>query len=142
MLGSPVVDEDGRLAGIIINPQAGLALPADHLRESMERVVNNRREFSPFEGLGFNIHYSFVTDPKKAGRQFVAEVISVKTNTPAAKSGIVKGDFITEIDGRALDWSVDVASMFSEDLPLPLKLRRDGNEVSLRLTNEDEAPVL
>lgn len=138
MQGSPIVDENGRLAGLVINPQAGLVLPADHLKESMERVVNNRREYNPFEELGFNIYYNFVTIPEKTGRQFVAEVISVAANTPAAKSGLVKGDLITGINEDVLAWDIDVVSMLSKDLPMTLIIQRDGNEVFLRLTEENE----
>lgn len=137
MQGGPVVDEDGRLAGLMVNPQAGLVLPADHLKESMERVVNNRREYNPFKELGLNVNYNFVVIPKKARRQFVAEVISVAVNTPAAKSGLMKGDLITGINEDVLAWNINMASLLSEDLPITLNLQRDGKEVSLRLEENE-----
>ena len=138
MQGSPMVDEDGRLAGLMINPQAGLALPAGHLKESMERVVNNRREYNPFKELGFNVYYTFTAMPKKTGRQFAAEVVSVTINTPAAESGLKKGDIITGINEDVLAWGTDVVSMLSGNLPVTLNLQRDGNEVSLQIAKENE----
>jgi C-terminal processing protease CtpA/Prc len=107
----------------------------------MERVVNNRREYDPFEKLGFNVRYNFITVPKKLGRKFVAEVISVTANTPAGKSDIKKGDLITGINKVPLAGSVNVSSMLSEDLPMLLDLQRDGSEISLRIA-EENATVL
>ena len=137
MQGSPVVDEDGRLVALIINPQAGLALPTDHLRESMKRVVNNKREDNPFEKLGLNVHYNFIATPKKKPvHRFVAEIVSVTANTPADESGIMKGDIITGINEDVLTWNVNVINMLSGDLPININLQRGGDDVSLRLTEK------
>lgn len=135
--GSPLLDDEGLVAGLLINPRAGLALPVSHLRESLDRVVGGRREKDLLAELGLELHYTFATASEAGVRQFVAEVMIVTPNTVAAAAGIKRGDLLLQIGGESLEWTKSVLTGLSQDLPLELAISRAGKQVTVTLQDLD-----
>jgi S1-C subfamily serine protease len=133
--GSPLIDEEGRLAGMLLNPAAGLALPANQVKESMQRVVEGRREFDPFVELGFTVHYSLLALEENAARQLVAEVEKIERNSPAAAEMKV-GDIIVGVEDKKLAWNESLVEKITRDLPLKIELIR-GEDRMMIVLNED-----
>jgi hypothetical protein len=131
LTGGAVLDDEGRLAGLLISPAAGLALPADQLRESIDRVVNGRREVNPFAELGLTIRYAFATLKPADGRRFVIEVTGVAPNTPAAAADFARGDFMVAVGEQAADWNQSAVALFSQPRPFPVTVWRSDREIVL-----------
>jgi S1-C subfamily serine protease len=61
-------------------------------------------------------------------------VSKVYDNSPAAKAGIVRGDFITAINGQYTVHRPDVFSVFGEvGSPVEITISREGKEATYRL---------
>ena len=129
--GSPLVDEEGKLAGLIINPAAGLSLPVDQLRESIERVTGGRRETDPLAELGVTVRYTFAQLEGNDARRFVLEVTGVSTSSPAATAKLARGDLIVGIDGQELDWQQSLLKLLTRSRPLTIAVQRGGRELTL-----------
>lgn len=134
LAGSPLLDDEGKLAGVLLNPAAGLALPADHLTASIERVSSGSREADPFTGVGLRIRYSFVP-PTGADSElrFAATVTAVVPNSPAAAGQAESGDVITALGGNALRWEELVLKQLAAVRPLILEVRRGGETMTLTI---------
>jgi len=126
-VGMPLLDEEGRVAGLLLDPTSGSALPARQLQESFSRIIENRREDDPFERLGLAATYTFAAD-SESGVRFVAPVLSVVSNGEAARAGIRRGDVITALDGEPLQWEGSALAQFSA-APLQVTLERAGEEI-------------
>lgn len=138
LVGSPLIDEEGRLGGMIVNPEAGLGLPINQLKESIQRLTEGAREFDPFRELGFDIHYSFTEIEGTAERQFVGTILAVKAGLPAAEAGLKQGDIIVGAAGQSLNWNDSFVEIASKEMPLLLEIIRGGKrlEVTIEKTGE------
>ncbi|MEX1997558.1 MAG: PDZ domain-containing protein [Candidatus Andersenbacteria bacterium] len=131
--GSPLLNDEGRVAGVLLDASQGLALPMSHLQASMGRLTSGQRELDPFANLGLSLTYSFKTLSLGQPVQFVATVSAVVPGSPAARAGVERGDTLTHIDGQQLDWQRIVASDFTKSLPLPVTIRRGAAETVIVL---------
>lgn len=138
LTGSPLLDDEGYVAGLLINPAAGLALPVSHLKESLDRVVGGRREFDTFAELGLEFRYILVAAPEGRGRQLGAEVQAVLPNSVAAAAKLKRGDILVRINDRPLEWGSSVLGNLSQDLPLILTVDRAGKQMAVTLKDLDE----
>ncbi len=139
LAGSPLIDEEGQVAGILINPLAGLALPVNQLKESLDRVIGGQREKNRFEELGIELHYVLIATGDTAGRQFRAEVRAVMPDAVAAAANLKRGDIIVRIDDTPLEWGRSVLAALSHDLPLTLTVKRADKQeiITLRDLSSD-----
>jgi hypothetical protein len=129
LVGSPLIDEEGKLAGLLINPAAGLALPADQVRESIDRVIAGKREVDSFADVGFTGSYVFApTEEAGSAQNFAVEVTGVTPASPAAAAGLSRGDLIVAIADERLDWSKSVVQMLSHPRPFNVTVRRGEQE--------------
>ncbi|HLD26122.1 MAG TPA: S1C family serine protease [Candidatus Andersenbacteria bacterium] len=132
LAGSPLVDEESAVAAILLNPRLGLALPADLLRQSLDRVIGGAREANPLNELGLGLDYSFVREGENPPA-FTVEVISVAPASSAAEAGLARGDRIVSIAGEAASWEQSVVGLLSRQRPLTLVVRRGTVERSVTL---------
>lgn len=139
LTGSPLIDEEGHVAGILTNPLAGLALPVNQLKESLDRVIGGQREKNRFEELGIELRYLLTATGDTAGRQFMAEVREVMPAAVAAAANLKRGDIIMRIDDTPLEWGNSVLAGLSRDLPLTLTVNRADKQeiVTLRDLGDD-----
>lgn len=131
--GSPLLDEEGRVAGVVFNALQGQAIPISHLQASLQRATGDRREFDPFSTLGLSLTYTFQAPGPDKPVQFVAVVSSVAPGSPAAAAGLVRGDSIIKIKDQVLDWQRSVVTDLSAALPFPLTIRRGDSETTVTL---------
>lgn len=132
LAGSPLIDDEGKLAGVLLNPAAGLVLPADHVAASIERVSSGKREADPFEELGLRVRYTF-EPPTEGGAELrlAALVTAVAPHSPAASGQVSVGDVITALSGVKLHWDELVSRQLADTRPLLLEIRRGDATVTL-----------
>jgi len=142
--GGPLVNLAGKVIGIntaIISGAEGIgfAIPADRVR----RVVADLLRFGELQPLWTGLK-TLTLDLELAHRYGVAEergvlVSRVFPDSPAAASGFEEDDVIVTAGGRPLASREDLTTAFyslpSGD-PLALGVRRDGRDLTLRLTPE------
>ena len=138
LVGSPLLDDEGLVAGLLINSQAGLALPFGHLKESLNRVVGGQREKDLLADLGLELHYTFAAASETEARQFVAEVRTVLPNSIAAAAGLKRGDRLVQIADRPLEWENSVLTGLSQDWPLELTVNRADKQIVVVLRDLEE----
>lgn len=129
--GEPLIDEEGRLAGLLLN-EAGLMLRGSDLKESLDRVIANRREFDPLALLGMTVTYEFTTVSGK--QQFAAVVDSVTGASPTAVAGIRSGDIMVRIGAEPIVWAKNLTMQLPTALPVSLTTSRQGVERTVTLT--------
>lgn len=121
--GGPVVDSDGRLAGVVfagIEQFEGLnfAVPISRLAAALPALYRGGKVSRPW--LGFALHQD----------DAAIEVVYVSPGTPAADLRIPEGSFIESLDGRAAKSISDLQDI--------LLLRRAGELVRLKTTDGAE----
>ena len=144
--GGPLVDAEGRLVGIntwIISETGGsvglgFAVPIKMARYAMERLISEGKVTRGYLGLLLQPEMT----PELA-KQFNlpnmdgALVTTVESGSPAAKAGLVDGDFVTEFDGQKIKDMRHLRLMVSQTAPgkkVTLKIVRDGKEKTLTAT--------
>jgi len=133
--GSALVDEEGRLAGIITNSPAGLSLSGEHLLESVRRIANGQREVDPFADFGIKVHFALDTE-NFPGRRFVVEVVSVVPESRANGMDLRVKDKIIGFNGEELSWQRNFVSMMTEKEVQQLKVLRGAREIDLSNVSE------
>jgi membrane-associated protease RseP (regulator of RpoE activity) len=130
LIGTPLVDEEGRLAAIVLDAE-GRALGVDVLEMSLGRLGAGGREFDPLKKLGLNLAYSFSPAIGDAGTvAFTPTIVAVTPGSPAAGALLQRGDRIVTIGETTITWETNVAEQLSVSLPLKMTVRRDEKVVS------------
>ena len=132
LTGSALIDDEMRLAGIVLNGQAGLIVGGDHLLKSIQRIATDKRELDPLSELGIRAHYALEID-KKNGRIFVAEIVSVDEGSWADDIGLKARDRVKTIDDKKLDWQNSFIDQITSDSVKQIIVRRGSNDVTLDL---------
>lgn len=132
-IGSPLLDEEGRVAGIITNTEQGEAMAVSLLQTSAGRVSNGQREFNPYALSGFTGQYTFSAPNSTNPIQFGLTVTGITPASPAADAGLERGDVITTINTQALAWHRSVIPDMGATLPLTLTILHDGQSLPLTL---------
>lgn len=131
--GSPLIGQDGRVAGVVIAPDIGVALPVGQLQVSIERVTRRQREVQPYKTLGFTAAYVFTEPSADTTSTFAVRVTTITPGGIAARAGLKTGDLITAIAAEPVDWSSSVVHQISVALPLSVTVQRDGAQQELTL---------
>lgn len=129
--GTPLLDEEGKVAGVIMRD--GLALPSSELKESFNRLANNKREQNVLNDLGLTLHYIMSAATDGGPVNFAAAVVAVSPGSPAATAGLKRDDRITQIKGEALSWERSFAGQLGQIKPLVLTIWRDGLQTTITL---------
>jgi len=131
--GAPLLDSDGRLAAILLNPDAGLALTSEHIRESLQRLAAHTREQNLFADIGFTPVYRMTPAASSVAPRFVMAVETVAPHSPASGAGLQAGDLVIAIGGQDLAWDTDIPGLLAGQRPLVLTVQRDGTARSLNI---------
>jgi serine protease Do len=109
------------------------ALPVNVVKSKLEEYRKFGKFIKPFIGVS----YSLVSSVEATYYHVVAGALinSVSANSPASKSGLVKGDIIESINGTAITSSLQsVLQTFKVGQEVTLKVWRSGTEISLKVT--------
>jgi S1-C subfamily serine protease len=113
-LGAPLLDEEGKIAGLWLGDQT--ILPVNLLRASLERFSANNREKDVLKDLGLSVSYEFKRAPEDQIVTFGAQLIAVKPNSPAARANLKIGDTIIAINDQPLVWTESFITSIPENL--------------------------
>ncbi len=130
--GAALVDENGNLAGVFIDPEDATALFTSDIRAALERLSSNRLAYNPFQALGFSISWISRLDDNDTMR-IASNIRSVLSNSPADIAGLKTGDILTAIDGNTVSWDTNVATILNAKT-LNLTVMRQGQQRTIPLT--------
>lgn len=132
-VGSPLLDDEGRVAGIILPERNGRILPGTILRFSLERVANRQLEHNPYDVFGIALDYTFApgTDTAKV---FQVVVESVRPNSSAAAQGVRAGDVLTVTGGKVPAWETPLYPTFQTERSLEVQVQRGETSRTITLT--------
>lgn len=133
MVGTPLLDEEGRLAAVVLKPAQGVALPTLLLKESLQRVVSQQREADPMHDLGVTLRPVFLQSTASDPFQFGAEVSGIVFDSPAQTAGIAVGDQITGVADAGLRWEASLVQQLSRKRPFQVKVNRRGEILTLTI---------
>ncbi|MFE5186965.1 trypsin-like peptidase domain-containing protein [Streptomyces sp. NPDC056628] len=125
-------EPDGGQAGSI---GLGFAIPVNQATRVAEELINTGRATHPVIGVTLDMEYS--GDGARVGTKDSDGGPAVTKGGPGAKAGIKPGDVITEIDGARVHSGEELIIKTRAHRPgdrLELTLKRDGKEITLRLT--------
>ncbi|MGH9858166.1 MAG: hypothetical protein ACRD4B_10020, partial [Acidobacteriota bacterium] len=75
--GTPILDEEGRVAAISVGTGEDRALPVTYLTSSLNRVTQGRREYNPFTQFGFTVSPEFVFRERDNALVFSLQVATI-----------------------------------------------------------------
>ncbi len=130
--GAPLLDEAGRVSGILVSGANGQVLPISQLQESIDRVLGERREANPFTDYGFTVNWQFTRVDEGGPLVFGAAVANVTRTGSAAQAGLARGDVIIGINDQPLEWANSFVTALSDPDPT-ITVRRDSEELRLPL---------
>lgn len=145
--GGPAIDFNGEMEGLIgtlmiDNTTQSFVIPANAVRESMERVIKGSLQNRPSLGA----YYLPITKSLALGQELTRDHgaliyspsgktgLSVIEDSPAAKAGLIFGDIIASVNGVEINL----------DLPLPELLSRfnTGDQIELLIIRGGEEKKL
>lgn len=134
--GTPLITDDGKLSGQVLDGSGENALRASDIKESLDRFVSNKREYNPFTAIGIIPKYVFIDGTTTGQKEFVAVAGQVTPNSPAALAGIKPQDRITKVGDENVSWIKNISGQISAALPLTMTVVRQGQarEVTLNAT--------
>ncbi len=114
----------------------GFAIPVKTVVEICKTIIQNEDEPSPYIGMEVSTRYS-ATTLQMLGFPAGAVVQSVYEGSPAAESGIQRGDIITEFNGTAVTSYTQMNGLVNSCNPgdtITVKLYRSGKYYTTSLT--------
>jgi S1-C subfamily serine protease len=134
-LGGPVVNLQGLVIGMVVGPN-GLILPAEAIDGAINTYLANGKISRPYIGLNYQMittSLSHVRNLPDSG----ALVVSTEAGSPAAKSGLVANDLITDLNGQKIgNASLEQFVLPAGSNPMRLTVLRGGSKVELTLQPE------
>lgn len=140
LTGAPLANEEGKVVGLTLNAEHGLALRAVDLKESLDRVTSGRRELDPLATIGIAVDYDFAkpTGPPAGVPQFTVTVTAVTAASPAAVAGVRSQDVIVRVGMESVSWQKNLVGMLGASLPVELTLSRQGEERTVTVSSKPE----
>jgi serine protease Do len=143
--GGPLINLRGEVVGINTaifsqsggNIGIGFAIPANSVKDLLPQLENKGRIVRGFIGTSVQKLTPEIADTmglKDARGALVAEVTK---GGPSERAGLKAGDVIVEFDRKAIKDSADLPQQVARVAPgttVPVKILRDGKELSLTLT--------
>lgn len=143
--GGPLVNADGEVIGVNSSIYStsggsiglGFAIPINRARRVVEDLLEHGAVRRPWVGIKLGAErVENVRDVLSRG----VVVAGVTPGSPAARSGIQRGDVLVSARGRTLrnpfDWEARLLDLRVGEV-LPLRVRRGGREFDVRLTVAD-----
>jgi S1-C subfamily serine protease len=131
--GGLVVDSSGAAIGVAtsgLSRLAGLAIPAESINRVLEEILSRGRVARPYLGVGLQP----VTLPD---HQKGLIVLSVEPGGPAATSGVLIGDILISVNGKAVSDTEDVQIALESATvgqTIETALLRGGAEKQIKVT--------
>lgn len=130
--GAALVDENGNLAGVLLDPETNIALFTSDIRSALDRLSGNRLTFNPFTPLGFTLTWRAQLDANKT-MKIESVVDSVGNNGQADTAGLLVGDVVSAIGGSAVSWDTNVVDALSAN-PTLLTVMRDTEQRTISIS--------
>jgi len=138
--GGPLLAADGSFAGL--NSSAlvhgiSVALPSNTISRVVDTLLAHGRVPRGYLGIGIQPVRLSGGLQERAGQETGLMVMSVESNSPAEKAGLVQGDILVKLAGQALRQVDDLQSLLSSTpvgQPVPVNLARSGAMQELTVT--------
>lgn len=143
--GGPLFNSSGQVIGVNVatskaGQNIGFALPINLVKESIDNFKTTGEFERPYLGVAYReiSRQTALLNNVPAGG-YVSELI---VSGPAEKSGMKKGDIITEVDGKKLVDTTTVTSLVTIinkkkiGETVEIKIWRDGKEISMGIKLE------
>lgn len=143
--GGPLINAAGEVIGVnssIYSPSGGsiglgFAIPINRARRIAEDLLEHGAVRRPWVGLKIEVPQQLISREELRDGATVEMVVP---NSPAAQAGVRPGDVIVRAATRPVrngfDWEAQLLDVRVGD-ELPIRIRRDGRELSLRLRVAD-----
>jgi S1-C subfamily serine protease len=131
--GGAVVDTAGRVVGMAtsaLSRIAGLAVPVSTVNRVVDELLRSGRVARGYLGLGLHP----VSLPDGATGLIV---LSAEPDGPAARAGILIGDILVSLGGKAVDDTDDLQAVLdsqSVGKPVAARIVRGGKDIELTIT--------
>lgn len=133
--GGALLDSEGKLIGVnsakLVDTSfegMGFAIPVNTVKEICDKIIAKQNDPSPYIGIEINQQYT-AEILKRLGYPEGAVVNNVISGGPAEESGLLRGDIITEFNGKEIGGYQDlenaIASCNAGDT-VTIKLYRSG----------------
>lgn len=134
LLGNVLVTDEGAVAAMRISPE-GIAVPVSVIRESVQRLTRQEREYDPFEPWGVTLRYDFLYEASSGQVRFRAAIAEIAPGSAAETAQLRVGDRITRVGDTEVTWETSLAVLFASKEP-SLSITREradrSEEVVLR----------
>lgn len=111
-VGSPILNEDGTLEGLLLSQDTSAVLFSADIRKALDRFLSHTLSVNPYDDYGFTLAWKLIPD-SNALFTMRAVVNSVTSSSPAGKNGLKNGDIITSINGKAITWDNDITNILT-----------------------------
>lgn len=138
LAGSPLLNDDGTVAALLIDSAGNRTIPVSYLRRSLERLSAGQREHNPFTTLGFTLRPTFAASTNQTGVEFQLVVNEVEADKTASALRI--GDVVTAINEQELTWNANIADLVAAPLPITLSIERAGRPQTIILASPAPTP--
>ncbi len=123
-IGTPFVDENGNLAGVVLHPETNRGIFVSDIRSALERLSANRLTYNPFTSLGFTASWRSQLDTNRT-MTIGSVVSSVTKGSPADTAGLKVGDRISAVGGNAVSWDTNFLDALNANPVLLTVMRQD-----------------
>ena len=133
--GGALLDSSGKLIGVnsakLVDTSfegMGFAIPVNTVKEICDKIIAKQNDPSPYVGIEINQQYT-AEILKRLGYPEGAVVNRVISGGPAEESGLLRGDIITEFNGKAISSYTDLESAIASCNPgdtVTIKIYRSG----------------
>jgi serine protease Do len=143
--GGPMFDLNGNVIGInsaLISPTGasvgiGLAIPAEAAKPVVDSLMRGQRPSRGYLGVGLQAVDEDLAASVGVPKDTSEIVRSVVPNGPAARAGLVPGDIITRVGGKAVSPDQTVSYLIantSAGSRVPVEIIRGGNRATVYVT--------
>lgn len=147
--GGALLDINGKLIGVnsakLVDTSfenMGFAIPVDSVKTICDKIISRQYDPTPYIGIEISQRYSYEL-LVSLGYPGGAVVDGVASGSPAALSGIARGDIITEVNGAAVSGYDDFNEKIAATTPgqsITVKLYRSGRfySASIKVGSNNE----
>jgi len=147
--GGPLVNLNGELVGInslivrggngstAVAEGLGFAIPSNTVKLISERIITQGYFARPYLGVSYQAINPSIAHRYNLPAQWGAYVTDVASGSPAAQTGLQRGDIIVSIGDTVIGEQTPYVNALFEHQPgdqVTLKVMRNGSETSLNVT--------
>lgn len=132
--GSALLDEDGKLEGLLRDNNGSGVILASDIAQAITRLSSNTLTQNPFADIGFSITWSLQQD-NQSRISVKAVVQAITPKGIAAQAGLKTGDIITAVNASTVTWDSNFTTLLSNN-QLQLNVLRNGTPTSITLAKQ------